>query len=158
MRVPILQHPVPRLSGLIRNLRFAGTMIFRIKAYWRSCVSSAYWLCVRRHASSPLVSDAERTRVRTLLFVIRPASSKSVCCMQRDRVLFSASHRSRSCCETGPTRVMWIWKQKRKFWYSASVPSNVGGLPRLRKSLSSSTSRGFAVRNCTSATLLRNPV
>ena len=87
MRVPNLQHPVPRLSGLIRHLRFAGTMIFRIKAYWRLCVSSSYWLCVRRHASSLLVSYTERTRVRTLLFVIR-ASGRSVCCMQRDRVLF----------------------------------------------------------------------
>ena len=158
MRVPILQHPLPMLSCLIRNLRFAFTMIFRIKAYWRFCVSSACWLCVRRHASSPLVSDAERTRVRTLLFVIR-ATEKQICVLHAARSCsFSASHQSRSCCETGPTRVMWIWKQKRKFWYSASVPSNVGGLPRLRKSLSSSTSRGFAVRNCTSATLLRNPV
>ena len=41
-------------------------------------MSSAYWLCVRRHASSTLVSYTERTRVRTLLFLIR-ASEWQIC-------------------------------------------------------------------------------
>ena len=101
MRVPILQHPVPRLSGLIRNLRFAGTMIFRIKAYWRFCVSSAYRPCVRPHASSPLVSYTKRTRV-----------SRSVCCTSRNRFRELVLPAARSCsffCLTSVSQLLRDW-------------------------------------------------
>ena len=48
-----------------------GIMFFCTKAYGRFCVSAAYLLCTRRHASAPLDSSTERTRACTLPFVIK---------------------------------------------------------------------------------------
>ena len=62
--VPTLRHPASRLSSLIQNLQRGHTRV------WQDSVSGAYLPCLRRHASAPFDSSTDRTRVRTLPFVI----------------------------------------------------------------------------------------
>ena len=50
---------------------FTGIVIFCISAYCQFCVSGACLPCIRRHASAPLDSSTDRTRVRVLPFVIK---------------------------------------------------------------------------------------
>ena len=65
-----------RLSHAIRNLQCDHTKASRASwslasRYIGICVSGAYLLRIRRHASAPLDSSTERTRFRTLPFVIK---------------------------------------------------------------------------------------
>ena len=58
----------------------ARIMILCIKVYARLCVWRVYLLCMRRHASAPLDSSTDRTRIRTLPFVIK--ANEYYVCMQ----------------------------------------------------------------------------
>ena len=84
----------------------------------------------------------------------KPASGTSACSISKMLLLalsllpgrsgFVLLHNlTISVCEPARTRLMWIRKLKRKFWYSASFPSNVGGLSKPLTSSRKSAVRVF---------------
>ena len=127
-RVPILQHQAsqslkPDSKSSVCSLQgFIGIMIFCVKAYRRFCVSGAYLLCIRRHASDPVDSATERTQFRTFLFVttvneqcicMQPFKDASLCATKQIGIC-SASQKSIRVGETKLSKLLWIRKLKRK--------------------------------------------